>query len=196
MSSLPLQFLILTLAGWMMRDQHRVTEYLLAENAVLRQQLRGRRIRSLCSITSPSMGWCGFNEMHVSRMTAANGCDVHAKRYLIMDRDPPFTTAFRTLLFGSGVKSVRLPARSPNLNAFAERFVRSVREECLSKVVPLGVPHLREVLHQYVAHYHAERNHQGLANALIENDKSATTGRIARRKRIGGVLNFYYRTAA
>jgi hypothetical protein len=60
------------------------------------------------------------------------------------------------------------------LNAFAERFVRSVRNECLSKVVPLGEPHLRELLHQYVAHHHAERNHQGLANALIENDNSAT----------------------
>jgi transposase InsO family protein len=60
------------------------------------------------------------------------------KRHLIMDRDPLFTHAFRTILATAGIKSVRLPARSPNLNAFAERFVRSVRNECLSKVVPLG----------------------------------------------------------
>jgi putative transposase len=76
------------------------------------------------------------------------------------------------------------------LNAFAERFVRSIRDECLSKVVPLGETHLRELIHEYVMHYHAERNHQGLDNALIENNNSATTGRITRRKRIGGVLNF------
>jgi putative transposase len=84
------------------------------------------------------------------------------KRYMIMDRDPLFTDAFRTML-AVGTKSLRLPPRSPNLNAFAERFLRSVRDECLAKVIPLGEHHLREVLREYVAHYHAERNHQGLA---------------------------------
>jgi putative transposase len=120
------------------------------------------------------------------------------KRYLIMDRDPVFTRAFRRMLADSGVQSVRLPARSPNLNAFAERFVRSVRDECLSTVIPLGEQHLRELLREFVAHYRVERNHQGLGNKLIEpsNDNSAMTGRVLRRKRIGGTLNFYHRTAA
>ncbi len=71
-------------------------------------------------------------------------------RYLIMDRAPVFTTGFRALLARSGVKSMRLPARSPNLNAFAERFVRSIRQECLSKVVPLGERDLRELVREYV----------------------------------------------
>jgi transposase InsO family protein len=102
------------------------------------------------------------------------------------------------MLADSGVTSVRLPARSPNPNAFAERFVRSVRDECLSKVVALGERHLRELLREFLAHYLAERNHQGLANRLIEpsNNNATTLGRIARRKRIGGLLNYYYQEAA
>jgi hypothetical protein len=73
-----------------------------------------------------------------------------------------------------------------------------VRDDCLSKVIPLGGKHLRELLREYGAHYHGERNHQGIANALIDpsNDNSTMTGRVARRKRIGGMLNFYHRTAA
>jgi putative transposase len=118
------------------------------------------------------------------------------KRYLIMDRDPVFTDAFRSMLLSSGVKSVRLPARSPNLNAYAERFVRSMREECLAKIIPLSETHLREVLREYVAHYHAERNHQGLANRCIDAPLEQGTGRIVRSKRIGGMLNYYYREAA
>ena len=120
------------------------------------------------------------------------------KRYVIMDRDPLFTDAFRTMLATLGAKSVRLPARSPNLNTFAERFVRSVRDECLSKVIPLGERHLREVLREYVARYHGERHHQGLANRLIDptNNDSGATGRVVRRKRLGGILSFYQREAA
>ena len=118
--------------------------------------------------------------------------------HLIMDRDPVFTLAFRTLLASSGVKSVRLPPRSPNLNAYAERFVRSIRDECLSKVVPLGERHLRQLVSEHVAHYHLERNHQGLGNQLIEHSdqKPTLAGRVLRRKRLGGLLNFYYRNAA
>ena len=121
---------------------------------------------------------------------------LRGKRYLIMDRDPVFTTAFRSLLMSSGIKSVRLPARSPNLNGYAERFVRSVREECLSKIIPLSERHLREVLREYVAHYHAERNHQGLENRRIAPSNTQGTGDIVPSKRIGGMLNYYYRQAA
>jgi transposase InsO family protein len=88
-------------------------------------------------------------------------------RYLIMDRDPLFTRGFRELLAASGVKAVRLPSRSPNLNAYAERWVGSPRRECLERVIPLGERHLRELVREFTAHYHAERNHQGLDNALI-----------------------------
>ena len=83
-------------------------------------------------------------------------------------------------------------ARSPNLKAYAERFVRSVPEERLAKVIPLSETHLRE----YVEHYHAERNHQDLANTRIDPPNDRATGRVVRNKRIGGILNHYYREAA
>jgi putative transposase len=357
MSSLPLQFLLLTMAGWMTRKQNCVTEYVVAENAVLREQLRGRRIRytdaqrrklaiaakqlgckelsMLDTLVTPRtllgwyrklvakkydgtarrgpgrrrkpadvvelvlrmarensgwgytrirgalfnighdigrntikrilldagiapapergkrMSWSAFLRAHWGAIAAMDFFTVEAvtlsglvryhvlflidlksrrveiagivhephgawmqqigrnltdavdgfllgKRYLIMDRDPLFTRAFRTMLADSGVKSLRLPPRSPNLNAYAERFVRSIKSECLRRVVPLGENHLRELVHEYVAHYLLERNHQGLGNKLIEpsNDNSAMTGRVVRRKRLGGTLNFYSRAAA
>ncbi len=88
------------------------------------------------------------------------------KRYLIHDRDPLFTEAVRGLLRDSGVKPLRLPANSPNLNAYAERFVLSIRRECLDRFVPLSERHLRTAVTEYVVHYHTERNHQGLGNEL------------------------------
>ncbi|MBK7586098.1 MAG: transposase [Myxococcales bacterium] len=79
------------------------------------------------------------------------------KRYLIHDRDPLFTQTFTKILVTAGVKTVKLPARGPNLNAYAERFVRSIRHECLRRVIPLGEQHLRQIVAEYVEHYHLER---------------------------------------
>ena len=89
------------------------------------------------------------------------------KRYLIHDRDTKFTDAFDHLLRDSGVEPVVLPARSPNLNAHCERFIRSIKEEALGRMIIMGKASLRHVLTQYLTHYHTERNHQGLANQLI-----------------------------
>jgi len=117
--------------------------------------------------------------------------------HLIMDRDPVFTEEFRARLERSGVEPVRLPRRSPNLNAFVERFNRSIREECLDRVVPLGEAHLRELVREYVSHYHEERPHQGLNGRLVAGTtKPAGNGRLVRRERLGGLLNHYYREAA
>jgi putative transposase len=85
--------------------------------------------------------------------------------YLILDRDPLYTAAFRRLLRDSGVKPLILPAWSPNLNAFAERFVESAKSECLGRIVPLGERHLRAAVRAFVEHYHEERPHQGLATS-------------------------------
>ncbi len=93
---------------------------------------------------------------------------LNGARYLIHDRDPLFTDAFRELLKLSGVKTVKLPARSPDLNAYAERFVLSIRSECLDQIIPLGEHPLRKAVKEYTEHYHFERNHQGLNNELIE----------------------------
>jgi putative transposase len=99
----------------------------------------------------------------------------------------------------SGIELVRLPARSPNLNAHVERVIRSIKEECLAHVIPLSEAHLRHVLKEYLAHYHAERHHQGLGGRLIAGAPAAppgSRGRVRRRKRLGGLLNYYEREAA
>jgi transposase InsO family protein len=118
--------------------------------------------------------------------------------YLIVDRDPLYTAHFRTLLQVAGVQLLRLPSRSPNLNAYAERFVRSIKHECLRHIIPLGERHLRAVLREFVEHYHAERNHQGLGNVIPfpSRDSASPLGRIGRRERLGDVLSFYVRNAA
>ncbi len=96
------------------------------------------------------------------------------------------------------MKTVKIPARSPNLSAYAERFVLSVKSECLAKIIPLGERHLRKAVKEYTEHYHLERNHQGLDNELIEktsrpiNEGSA----VECRERLGGILKHYYRRAA
>jgi transposase InsO family protein len=120
------------------------------------------------------------------------------KRYLIHDRDPLYTAEFLTILQGVGVKSVRLPPRSPNLNAHAERFVRSIKESCLDRMILFGEASLKTAIRNFVAHYRSERNHQGLANRIIlpETSHVGSTGSVQRRQRLGGMLNYYYRAAA
>ncbi len=118
-------------------------------------------------------------------------------QHIILDRDPLYTAAFRNLLQASGVNLVRLPARSPNLNAFAERFVGSARAECLARMVPLGEAHVRAAVRAFVDHYHEERPHQGLSHALSAPKTTALgRGPVRCRKRLGGMLKFYYRAAA
>jgi transposase InsO family protein len=119
-------------------------------------------------------------------------------RYLLMDRDRKFCEAFRFILLQVDVNPVRLPARSPNLNAHMERFMRSLKEECLRRMIFFGETSLRRAILQFVEHYHQERNHQGLANSLIESGDEVGRGREAVRCResLGGLLKYYYRDAA
>jgi putative transposase len=120
------------------------------------------------------------------------------KRYMIHDRDPLFTAEFLETLRISGVQPVKLPPQSPNLNAHAERFVRTIKESCLERVILFGEGSLRKAIYQFVEHYHRERNHQGLDNRLIIEDETgfASSGSIQCRQRLGGMLNYYYRQAA
>jgi putative transposase len=130
-------------------------------------------------------------------LTDAGDGFLRGVQYLILDRDPLYTAAFRRLLRGSGVKPLVLPAWSPNLNAFAERFVGSVKSECLERIVPLGEGHLRGAVQAFVQHYHEERPHQGLGNRPITPKTAAIgTGPVTCRALLGGVLKFYYREAA
>src|ERR1700690_3350096 len=105
---------------------------------------------------------------------------LHPCRYVLHDRDAKFCASFRSALATGGIKAIPLPARSPNLNAFADRWVRSVKQECLSKLILFGPDSLWRVLTEYSAHYHRERNHQGKGNLLLfpqTSDESGQSGR-------------------
>jgi transposase InsO family protein len=130
-------------------------------------------------------------------LTDASDGFLRGVQYIILDRDPLYTNVFRRMLRDSGVKPLVLPAWSPNLNAFAERFVGSIKSECLDRMVLFGEPHLRAAVRAFMAHYHEERPHQGLGNELIARKTAAIdTGPIKCNERLGGLLKFYYREAA
>jgi transposase InsO family protein len=119
-------------------------------------------------------------------------------RYLLMDRDAKFCSEFRQLLDVAGINCVRLPPRSPNLTPHIERFMRSIKEECLRRMIFFGERSLRNAVDAFCEHYHHERNHQGLANRLIEpgEEVGRRDGEVICRERLGGVLRYYYRPAA
>ena len=120
-------------------------------------------------------------------------------QYLIHDRDGKYCPAFQQLIDTAGVTRVPLPPRSPNLNAYAERWVRSVKEECLARMILFGKASLRYALTQYVAHFHHERNHQGKGNMLLFPAVSLDPVRhspLQCRARLGGLLKYYTYDAA
>jgi hypothetical protein len=121
-------------------------------------------------------------------------------RYLLHDRDAKFWAAFDSILKAVGIHTIKLPPRSPNLNAHLERWHRSVQEECLSKLILFGQASLRHALSEYVSHFHSERNHQGKDNVILfpvpEDRVGESNGEVQTRERLGGMLKFYYRDAA
>ncbi len=124
---------------------------------------------------------------------------LESRRYLIHDRDTKFTDSFRAILRASHVEPLKLPAKSPNLNAHAERWVRSVKEEALSKLILFGEASLRRTLSEYLVHFHRERNHQGKGNVLLfplNRPSAPSSHSVCCRKRLGGLLKYYHREAA
>jgi len=158
-------------------------------------KLKTRRVKIAGIHPQPYGGWM---EQMARNLTDAIDGFLRNMRHMIHDRDPLYTRAFGEILKSGGVQAIRLPPRSPNLNAYAERFVRSIKEECLNRVVVLSEGHLRLVIHEYVEHYHRERNHQGLDNQLLERAPPPANPdvEVHRRQRIGGLLNYYHREAA
>ena len=119
-------------------------------------------------------------------------------RYLIHDRDTKYTASFDQLFESVGIEPLILPPKSPNLNAFAERWVRSVKTECLDQMIFFGQNSLRYALKEYAEHFEHERNHQGIQNLIPFPDErlDSTEGQIIRSERLGGLLNFYHRQKA
>ena len=131
----------------------------------------------------------------ITRMlTAADRGLLRGQAVLSCDRDRKWSEDVRRVLGDAGIRVVLTPVHAPNANAFAERFVRSIKEECLDRMIPLGERHFRRAAAEFVAHYHRERNHQGLRNQLIDG-VARQEGRIRRRPRLGGLLNYYERAA-
>ena len=139
-----------------------------------------------------------FMQQVARNVTGWEGELEHA-RHIIHDGDRKFVPF--DFVLPDSARPVRLPPRSPNLNAFAERFVKSIKSECLDHFIPLGQRFLRRVIREYLTHYHAERNHQGvdIGNKLLFPDarmSSRRTEKIVRHSRLGGLLKFYHRAAA
>jgi hypothetical protein len=155
-----------------------------------------KRVVHVAGITTePNESWM----VQVARnLTDKFGGFLMGTSHLILDRDTKYTAQFRRLISESKTAVIRLPPRSPNLNAFAERFVRSIKEECLDRMILVGQASLRRAVTEFVVHYHGERNHQGLGNRLILPEPSSLGGgaSVCRRQRLGGMLNFYYLPAA
>ena len=157
-------------------------------------ELSTRRVQ-IAGISAVADGlW--MNQIARNLTDAVDGL-LKGKRYLIHDRDPLFTAEFVSTLAEAGTKSVKLPPRSPNLNCYAERFVRSIKEACLGRMILFGEDALRIAVREFVTHYHRERNHQGIGNVLIfpEISLADRAGPVRCRSRLGGMLNYYDRAA-
>jgi hypothetical protein len=156
--------------------------------------LESRRVDIVGITVHPNESWM----KQIARNATMDGCGVLRDcRYLLHDRDAKYTASFRAIIRSGRVEPLALPARSPNLNAHAERWVRSVKEECLSKIILFGERSLRRALNEYLEHYHAERNHQGKGNVLLFPIAAKTCRQAVRcRERLGGLLRYYHQDAA
>jgi len=177
--------------------------------------LASRRVEIAGVTPSPDASWM----CRVARNLVDDGDGfLRGKQYLLMDRDGKYCPEFRAVLRQAGVTPIRLPPRSPNLNAFAERFARSIKEECLDRMIYFGEKMLRHAITNFVAHYHRERNHPGRGNRLLEPVEGvgqaisvsplqpAAEGRGERdsqtfcdvvcHERLGGLLKYYERKSA
>jgi putative transposase len=167
-----------------------VTYYLLFV-----MELATRRVHLAGCTIHPDETWM---EQIARNLTDGSDGFLQGHCYLLMDRDTKHCEAFRGILEQADVNCVRLPAQSPNLNAHIERFMRSIKEECLGRMIFFGEAALRRAVSAFLVHYHGERNHQGLDNEIIlpGNEVGQEIGEIQCRDRLGGMLRYYYREAA
>lgn len=157
-------------------------------------ELKTRRVHFAGCTTSPHEAWV---KQMARELTNCEDGILNVKQYLIMDRDTKFCESFRQFLSDEGIKSVRLPPRSPNLNAHLERFFGSLKSECLHQLILFGETATRRVVRAFLDHYHTARNHQGLDNKLIVpmDRPPDIDAEIETTERHGGLLRSYRRAA-
>lgn len=156
--------------------------------------LETRRVTIAGITRHPTETW--MTQMARNAVDETTGA-VRRCRYLLHDRDAKFCVAFQDVFASEGIRCLRLPPRSPDLNAFSERWVRSVKEECLCHLILFGERSLHRAVTEFVSHFHSERNHQGKGNALLFPAPATLTARrhVRCRERLGGLLRYYCRAA-
>ncbi len=166
-----------------------VTFYLL-----FAMELKTRRVHFAGCTVNPDDDWM---KQMARNLTDFEDGFLKDKTHLLMDRDTKFSEGFRSILEASDIEPVRLPPRSPNCNAHQERFFRSLKSECLDRMIFFGEKSLRNAVTCFLEHYHHERNHQGLENQIIDpgEEVGAIAGKIECRERLGGLLRYYHRAA-
>ena len=157
-------------------------------------QLHTRKLVLGGLTSTPNEAWV----KQMARNVTGVADDLSSARYLLRDRDSKFTDGFDQILAAAGISAVKLPPKSPNLNAYAERWILGAKVECLNQLILFGERSLAHALNQYIAHHQRERNHQGLDNRIPFPDERlrSPNGRIVKFERLGGLLNFYHRKAA
>jgi transposase InsO family protein len=152
-----------------------------------------RRVHIAGTTTNPTSEWM---EQIARNMTDCETGFLRGKRLLIVDRDAMFSPGFKSILGCSGVEVLLTAYQAPNMNAHAERFVRSIRMECLDQMIFVGRASLERAIGEYVAHYQDERSHQGLGNEIPSGAPAQWEGAIQATERLGGLLKYYHRRAA
>jgi putative transposase len=167
-------------------------------------ELGTRRVRLVGVTDHPSGSWVVQRARELSMEREREPAEsTTVPRFLIRDRDSKFTRAFDDVFTADGIQTIKTPIQAPNANAFAERWVRTVREECLDWMLIWGRRHLERVLGEYVRHYNDQRPHRSLALRPPRGIPSgsvrsavAVTDRVRRRDRLGGLVHEYYDAAA
>ncbi len=152
-----------------------------------------RHVHIAGTTTNPTSAWM---EQIARNLTDCEEGFLTGRRFLIIDRDAKYSGKFKSILEDSGIEVLLTAYQAPNMNAYAERFVKSIKSECLDQMIFLGRESLVRAVSEYTAHYHEERSHQGIGNELISGVAPQDIGSTEVRERLGGLLKYYYRRAA
>ncbi len=170
------------------------TAWLKTEYIMFFVELGSRRVHIAGCTANPTSAWVTEQARQISWKIQDGEVPI---RFVTHDRDTKFTTTFDRVFTSEDITIIRTPVRAPNVNAFAERWVRSVRRECLDRIIVLGEEHLRRVLTAYVDYYNHARPHQGIDQQCpMPVESSVRDGPIERPDLLGGMLRDYYRRAA